>query len=93
MKPGRRAWRNLVNCIRFCRGLDPIPLEPVVQPLDSDTFGHLKVKLERGIDLPSVRHVVMYDLPRDATGFIQRRTDGARRRRRPRELPRPGARD
>ena len=26
----------------------------------------------RGIDLPSVRHVVMYDLPRDATGFIHR---------------------
>ena len=33
----------------------------------------------RGIDLPKVNHVIMYDLPRDANGFIHRAGRTARR--------------
>ena len=44
---------GLLNCIRFCRGLEPIPLEPQIVPLDGDAMGTLEVRLESGIDLPS----------------------------------------
>ena len=53
LRPGRRALRHLLNFIRVCRGLEPLPLEPQIEPLDADALGTLKVHLERGIELPS----------------------------------------
>ena len=52
-KPGRVFANRLRNLYRFCKGDDPVPLDPDVVPVDPNTLGELQVRIERGVDLPS----------------------------------------